>query len=206
MPSIRHAALACAALLFPAAARCQPFGTPGTFLNVPDNPGYVLVPNSAGLNPAAAITIELWAQAASNSGIYTFLGKGYKTSYWIGSNNGVLESFLAGAASGREGGAFVADASGEPALVHIAVTYDGVSRKHYIDGELVAVFPESGPLPANSLPLYLGSDPDLTDSSAASLFEVRLWNVARTQAQIRSTLTEEIKGPMPGLVDRKSVV
>ncbi len=53
---------------------------------------------------------------------------------------------------------------------------------------------------ASVIKLYLGSDPDLTNNSAASLFEVRLWNVARTQAQIRSTLTEEINGPMPGLV------
>jgi hypothetical protein len=132
--------------------------------------------------------------------VVSFLGKGYTTSYWIGSVNGVLESVLAGTGSARAGGALVPDASGEPAQVHIAVTYDGANRRHYIDGELVAVFPETGPLPASSLPLYLGSDPQLTNNSGASIFEVRLWNVARTQAQIRSTMTQQIDGPMPGLV------
>jgi hypothetical protein len=186
--------------LTPGPALCQPFGTPGTVLNVPDNPGYVQVASSPALNPAKAITIELYAQPADSSGVFSFLGKGYKTSYWIGSVNGVLESVLAGTGSARAGGALVPDASGEPAQVHIAVTYDGANRRHYIDGELVAVFPETGPLPASSLPLYLGSDPQLTNNSGASIFEVRLWSVARTQAQIRSTMTQQIDGPMPGLV------
>ena len=196
----RRAALAFASLLLPAVAWCQPFGTPGTFLDVPDNPGYVQVPSSPSLNPGAAITIELWAQADNTSGTDTFLGKGYKSSYWIGINNGQLESFLAGSASARIGGTLVQDRSGMPALAHVAVTYDGHQRKHYIDGELVAVFPETGPLPANSSPLYLGSDPDLLNNSGASIFEVRLWNVARTQAQIRATMTEQISHPMPGLI------
>jgi hypothetical protein len=189
-----------AALLLPAAALGQPFGTPGTFLNVPDNPGYVAVPSSASLNPASAITIELWAQAADSSGLFTFLGKGYKTSYWFGSDNGVLASRLAGAGSVRSGGTLFTDASGMPALVHVAVTWDGANRRHYIDGELVAVFPETGPLPASALPLYLGSDPQLTGSSGATIFEVRLWRVARTQAEIRSFMTRQIASPMPGLV------
>ncbi len=183
-----------------AAARAQPFGTPGAYLNIPDNPGYVQVPSSPALNPAKALTIELYAQPASSAGTITFLGKGYRTSYWIGSVDGVLQSILAGTGSARSGGTIVPDASGEPYLVHVAVTYDGASRRHYIDGELVGVFPESGPLPASALPLYLGSDPQLTGSSGASIFEVRLWNVARTQAQIRATMTAPIDGPMPGLV------
>lgn len=200
MPSARRLALTCLLLSFPVAARSQPFGTPGTFLNVPDNPGYVQVPSNPSLNPAGAITIEMWAQAADSSGVFSFLGKGIKTSYWVGSSNGVLESFLSGTGSARAGGTLFQDSSGMPALAHIAVTYDGHDRKHYVDGELVAVFPETGALPASSLPLYLGSDPELVDDSGATIFEVRLWNVARTQDQIRATMTQQISSPMPGLV------
>lgn len=178
----------------PVPLQAQPFGTPGVFLDVPDADGWVEVPSKPGLNPSQAITIELWGRTATTGGIYSFLGKGLDTSYWIGSNHGVLRSALAGAGSERDGGVLPAD------FAHIAVTYDGVNRKHYIDGELVAVFPETGALPADSKPLRLGSDVDYPNNPFDSIFEVRLWNVARTQAQIRQFSTQAIDSRMPGLV------
>jgi len=39
--------------------------------------------------------------------------------------------------------------------VHIAVTYDGAVRKHYVDGELVASKAETGPMTTSASPVRL---------------------------------------------------
>ena len=75
-------------------------------------------------------------------------------------------------------------------LTHIAVTYDGTTRRHYINGELVAL---ARPRPARSTTtsegLRIGSDVSYDFTPNFSFSEVRLWNVARTQDQIRSPST-----------------
>jgi hypothetical protein len=183
-----------ATLLAPVAAHSQPFGVPGEFLTANPTESYVEIPSSPSLNPANQITIELWSASSQLPNCTSLLGKGYTTSFWIGNCGGTLRSYLAGKGSQHDGGTIL-DGS-----THIAVTYDGVARKHYIDGELVGVFPQSGPLPANSHPLRLGSDFDFLNHSSSSIWEVRLWSVARTQAQIRQFINQEIDSAMPGLV------
>jgi hypothetical protein len=179
----------------PTELSAQPFGTPGAFLDIPDADGYVEVPNDPSLTPAQAITIEFWGSTATQTGINSFIGKGSLTSYWIGSDHGKLRSILQGASTtSATGGVLPND------FAHIAVTYDGHLRKHYIDGELVGVFPHTGALVGNANPLRIGSDIDFPNHPFNDLFEVRLWSVARTQSQIRAFSTQRISTAMPGLV------
>jgi hypothetical protein len=180
----------------------QPFGTPARFLGLNGGDAYVQVPSAALLNPSSQITIEFWMQAPlADSGCYDLVGKGYLTSYWIGFCNHTLRTILRGGLADYRDGGTIPDSSGFTFYHHIAVTFDGVRRKHYIDGELVGVFPETAPLPANNQPLRFGGDVDFPGHTpGTSLFEVRLWRVARTQAQIRQTIAQEINAPTPGLV------
>src|SRR4029077_7097365 len=71
-----------------------------------------------------------------------------------------------------------------------ALVFDGATRYHYINGELVQSWSEpGGPLPANSKALEIARAPDYHNRTLNGYIdEVRLWNVARTQAQIRSVL------------------
>jgi hypothetical protein len=182
-------------VLLAAAAGAQPFGQ---VLNLPSagNP-YVQIPSSPSLTPNAAITIEFLSHSSGNAGCQTLIGKGFTTSYWIGNCSGTLRSYLAGAGSSRDGGQILSTENTH----HIAVTYDGAHRKHYIDGELVGVFNQTGLLPVTSNPLRLGSDVDWNNHSPNGyLDEVRLWSVARTQSQIRANLNQRITSPQPGLV------
>ena len=89
---------------------------------------------------------------------------------------------------------------------HVAVSYDG-AWKLYLDGNLEASTDiGQPPASASTVPVALGTA--LNSSSVASGFfdgvvdEVRIWNVARTQAQIQSTANIQIGTPTTGLVAR----
>ena len=192
-------AVALALLSFAATgARAQPFGSPAGWLSAGPVQGWVEIPSSPDLVPNRQITIEFWTQQLFDAGCTSTISKG-RGVYWVGFCAGTLRSYLRGFDRGPcDGGGAPSD--GLPH--HFAVTSDGDRRKHYVDGELVAVCPESGAFPADSSPVRFFYSPDAAAAapSLAMLFEVRLWRAARSQAQIRQTLTREVDAPLPGLV------
>ncbi len=124
-------------------------------------------------------------------------GKNFHTAWWIGICGTTLRSYPKGTSSVHDGGVVPTDQ-----WTHIAVTFDGAHRRHYIDGELVATFAETGPLPPSTDEVRIGSDTLWEHSPNGPVDEVRLWNVARTQAQIRETINAPITSATgnPGLV------
>jgi hypothetical protein len=184
-------------LTLAAPAAAQPFG--GIFSLSTTSPGYVQVTDGPALNPTSAITIELWASIGDTSQGGTpcksLVGKDFVHAYWVGICGRTLRSYLKGSASLFDGGTIPV---GE--LTHIAVTYDGTTRRHYINGELVASHAETGPLPTTTSELRIGSDVSYNHTPNMSFSEVRLWNVARTQSQIRSAINVRLTTPQTGLV------
>jgi hypothetical protein len=79
------------------------------------------------------------------------------------------------------------------------VVYDGAQRRHYINGELVQTHNETGTLPASTADLQIGSDPNYPHTPTGTIDEVRLWNVARTQTQLRAGMSN-LTPPATGLV------
>ena len=181
-----------AAMLLPAAAGAQPFGT--FLLLTGPTLGYVDVPSSADLNPAGAITIEAWVNLTDSGGCSSIIGKNWTQSWWLGICGTTLRSYLKGSTSLLDGGAIN---PGE--WNHIAVVYTGTQRRHYINGELVQTRNETGALPSSSADLQIGSDANYTHTPTGTIDEVRLWNVARTQAQIRAGMSG-LTGSTSGLV------
>ena len=179
-------------------AHGQPFGKPGTYLATGPGDGYVEVAWSPALIPAGAMTVEAWASfTPPENYCYSLVSQG-GANLWLGYCRNRMTSFRGGFSRRCEEGTLPLD--GFPH--HYAVTYDGHARRHYIDGELVGHCEDSGNLPAVTHPLRFYKNP-LADSATpvnGLLFEVRFWNVARTQAQIRQTMLREIDDPMPGLV------
>lgn len=188
-----------AGLAAPAAA--QPFGA---WLTLAGNPthGYVRVPHAAVLNPTGAFTFEAWVSitnSAAGEDCRTIAGKNWNQSWWIGlcsvGGRPTLRSYLKGSASARNGGEI------EPGRwTHIAVVFNGTQRLHYINGELAATFPETGPLTTSTAELRIGSDVSWEVTPAGAIDEVRLWNVARTLAQIREGISHPITAPQGGLI------
>ncbi len=199
----RRALLVIAVLLAGAvASSAQPFTawlvtSPG----YPTTHGYVEVPHAPELNPTGAFTFEAWVSVTNSTtgqDCRTIAGKNYVQAWWIGvctvSGQPTLRSYLKGGGSARDGGVVPSNV-----WTHIAVTFDGGTRRHYINGELAASFAETGPLTTSTSEMRIGSDVSWERSPTGYIEEVRLWNVARTMAEIRDTLNKRITA-QPGLV------
>lgn len=184
----------------PAAA--QPFGTWMNFApGYPGSHGFVRVPHSAALNPTGAFTFEAWVSVTGGAGedCRSIAGKSFTQAWWIGicrvAGQPTLRSYLRGGASLRNGGTVPAGV-----WTHIAVVHTGAVRRHYVNGELAAEFVEAGPLTTSGSELRIGSDTAWERSPTGAIDEVRLWNVARTQAQLRANINVPITAAQPGLV------
>lgn len=181
--------------------QAQPFGAWMHLVGQPTH-GYIQIPHHSSLNPASAFTFEAWVQIAnsvSGEDCRTIAGKNYLQAWWFGQCNvggqPTLRSYLKGGSSVRNGGIIPRNV-----WTHVAITYDGVQRRHYINGELAAQFNEAGSLPSSADAMRIGSDVSWERTPAGNIDEVRLWNVSRTIAQIRENLNRRITTAQPGLV------
>lgn len=181
-------------MALPERSEAQPFGAWLTLAGHPTN-GYVQIPHSAALNPTTAITIEAWVNIRDNAGCSSIIGKDYHEAYWVGICGTTLRAYLRGDGSLHDAGTIPVGK-----WTHIAVTSDGTSQKHYINGELIQTFAAGGGPRASTDPVRIGSDVSWNFTPQGSIDEVRLWNVARTLEQIRSTINVPITADQPGLV------
>ena len=88
---------------------------------------------------------------------------------------------------------------------HIAMTYDGLSFNFYLNGEL-----ENGELDQlinvtatpsqNTEPVKIGKEISAYTPFAGKIDEVRIWNIARTEAEIQANYNQELTGSETGLV------
>src|SRR5215212_6123669 len=170
------------AMLFPFAASAQPFNA-YLALNTGDA-GYVQIPPT-GFDFTTGFTFEAWVSvrdANGSSGCSSIAGKDYTKAWWIGVCGTQLRSYLKGSGSSVTGGRLAPNE-----WTHIAVTYDGVTHKHYIDGEEVLSVAETGPMTLSpGTPVNIGSDVSWRHTANGAYDEVRIWSVARTKEEIRS--------------------
>jgi hypothetical protein len=174
---------------WPAAA--QPFGA---WLVKGSAQGYVAIPASSAFDFTNGFTFEAWASGSDSGGCSSLAGKNFTKAFWIGVCGSTLRSYLRGSGSFLDGGTVPTD------WTHIAVTWDGTTHKHYIDGELVKSRVETGPMTASTDELRIFGDVAFQLTYNGAIDEVRFWNVARTQDEIRSTITKTINAPQAGLV------
>jgi hypothetical protein len=181
------------------AAQAQPFNVWAAFSG--PTHGYIEIPSSSDLNPTGAFTFEAWvsiSNTTSGEDCRSIAGKNYTQAWWLGQCNvggqPTLRSYLGGHGS-KQGGIIP-----RGVWTHVAVTYDGATRRHYIDGELAASFAETGPLGTSTSPMRIGSDVSWQFSPTGSIDEVRVWNVARTTSQLRANINLPITAPQAGLV------
>lgn len=82
---------------------------------------------------------------------------------------------------------------------HVAMVYDGASLKYYRDGFLVASTPCSGNLINNDILTTIGQinsgTGPLLEQHKGYINEVRIWNVARTQQELRSNMNTSLPNP-----------
>lgn len=81
---------------------------------------------------------------------------------------------------------------------HVAMVYDGTSLKFYQNGHLMSSVPWTGNLVNNNLPTTIGNGAALPGSAYEQfgyINEVRIWNVARTQAQLQAYMNSNLPSP-----------
>jgi hypothetical protein len=161
-------------------------------------------------NFTGSITIEAWVKRSSETRCETIVGNGYLDSYWFGicgSEPGepARLRFYRGEGASADGSAAI------PAGVwtHVAVSYDGATRRFYVNGRLdAATTASSGPLRAapngSGRPLGVGADPASGPDPWAYRFqglldEVRIWRTVRTQEEIAGAMFQPVAASAPGL-------
>lgn len=162
--------------------------------------GYLNVPNAPALNPSGGLTVEAWVRRIDTStACQTIVGKGYQTGFWLGICNNRLRFYSNGFGSLFDGNrTFVA---GE--WTHVAATFDGTTRRLYINGNLDAESTRVSPLPVNAQPLRIGADVGDIASEyrfTGHLADVRLWGVARSRDEIRRDMVRLFDAPATGLI------
>lgn len=82
---------------------------------------------------------------------------------------------------------------------HAALVYNGTSLKFYRNGFLMSEVPASGNLIQNNYSTTIGDYaypfPDVGTNFVGYINEVRIWNVARTQAQIQAYMNTSLPNP-----------
>ena len=88
---------------------------------------------------------------------------------------------------------------------HIATTFDGTNYKLFVNGEEVNNYTDAAGLTPLATPVrFIGANGTSLGSQPPEFIgkidEVRMWNVARTQAEIQETMNDTLSGDETGLV------
>jgi hypothetical protein len=156
--------------------------------------------NPAQLSNFNAFTLEAWIRRTGN-GHFEFMGKHYtQYSVYVDGNNylGIYKGY-SNTYQGFTSNYYLPVGEWH----HVAVTWSGSVITFYVDGikKQEVTGAASSIIPANSYNFQIGRRAD-QDSYYLNgdLAEVRVWNIARSENEIASTVNTNLSGKEPGLV------
>ncbi|PIS16090.1 hypothetical protein COT62_00190 [Candidatus Roizmanbacteria bacterium CG09_land_8_20_14_0_10_41_9] len=152
---------------------------------------YISVPDNSSLEPTN-VTVEAWVyRTADDADWQTITAKVYSTSsgadsYYLGFYNNILRFYTYNGATDDYLDSRVIDNN---AWHHVAATFDGSTKKIYIDGNLANQNAWNQTIAYGNGPLGIGNDQNsgswATDEGfVGTLDEVRISNIARTADEI----------------------
>ena len=155
----------------------------------------VTIADDNSLHIAAGITLEALVYATKSSGIQNVISKSNNTT-----NTGYIfprtdDGWANVTAYLFIGGGWQTLSAAYPSLNawhHLAMTYDGITMRLYIDGIQKATKPMTGIIAINTNSLALGNQPGFSENFGGYADELRVWNVVRTPAQILSAMNTEL--------------
>ena len=161
----------------------------GKALKFNGSSNWITVNDSASLDLTTGMTLEAWVYpTVSLSDWATVLMKeqpGFAT-YWLYANDDTNRP----ANVVNVGGTFRQLSAG-PRLpantwTHLAATYDGVTQKLYVNGELAGSRPQAGTIAVSGGKLRIGGNSVWGEYFTGQIDEVRIYNRALTQAEIQA--------------------
>jgi hypothetical protein len=148
------------------------------------------LPNANNTNFSNAITIEAWINTTNaNLPNQTIINRGMNDSYSIYLTSNKLSCIIG--MYGYVQAAYTFSNSWH----HVAAVYNGTNIQLYVDGNPVGTpAPLTGTVAVdNGYNLVLGMYPATVSSKfSGTMDEVRIWNVARTQAQLQANMNREL--------------
>lgn len=161
---------------------------------------YVDCGTDASLNITGPITVEAWIYLQGSLNIYKrIVEKDWATSYLLAGKYGINGIYFGMDPNGNPANGL---STADNVLVsnswnHVAGTWDGATLTIYINGEPVASkawvnASVDGSANSTKLGKYYGPD---NNYFTGRMDEVRIWNVARTQQQIRDNMYKELDNP-----------
>ena len=165
---------------------------------------YIQVPNNAAFNLQDAMTISIWIYAANVTMAQRIIDKttgGFNDSWLLDLSPEITNLNEVRCIAGGTNIPF-----STPVITlnntwyHVAVTYDLVNVKFYINGTLNNTVPLSTVTPANSNPVGIGVASDITDFFGGKLDDIGIWNRPLTPCEINELYTATVPnaGPITG--------
>jgi Concanavalin A-like lectin/glucanases superfamily/Fibronectin type III domain len=166
----------------------------------------VTVPDVASLHLSSGMTLEAWVNPSATTAIW-------RDVIYKGNDNFYLEATSASSVpdAGMIAGGSYADAFGTATLSastwsYLTETYDGSTLRLYVNGALAASTAHTGTIATSTNPLQIGGDSLYGQNFAGLIDEVRVYNVARTAAQIQTDEVTPIGLPStPGTLTANAV-
>jgi hypothetical protein len=163
--------------------------------------------NNPLFNTGNEITLEVWVKAftfGENRKIMGKLSPALNDGYVMGFQNLNIYTEISNPTSQQIPSSGTGPLPLDSAWVHLATTYSSTGQMiNYMNGENVGeitIFPQN-PISQGTTPFIIGRAPwDYAYLFYGSLDEIRVWNVAKTQTQLKEYLHKELKGNEPGLV------
>jgi gliding motility-associated-like protein len=167
------------------------------WLHVPSDPSYV---NIGNLNvPGNQITVEAMVNLTTPFTGGPTIGSDVVTKYNNPSDINYLLRFNNAYITTDVGFFGTPDfcANDTNKTYHIAMVYDGATLKFYRNGFLMSYVPATGNLYQNNWQTWIGNyfSQIYNTNFIGYINEVRIWNVARTQAQIRNYMNTSLPSP-----------
>ena len=172
---------------------------------------YASVPNNNNLRPAVNMTLECWFYPRSFSDEWTSPlshavdNSGTESGYDFSWTNGKLRFRVKTSSQGSNtwDNSAGTDAYEINKWQHIAGVYNGDSIYFYLNGVLKEKIAATGAINWDNLPtdFRIGSFHDSNEDwyFDGKLDEIRVWNIARSQTEIRSTMCSKLVGNELGL-------
>jgi hypothetical protein len=162
---------------------------------------YVSFGNSTVFNVDTAVTYEAWIRPETTSGFIFNKWVNFQEDKQMTYSGDKVTFYMHNAFSGVS----LVSASSVPMhqYTHIAATYDGSVAKLYINGVFDTSKSVSSSVSNSVGVLYLAHNPDRFDVISpfkGVIDEFRIWNAARTESDIQSTMNQTLNGNETGLI------